>query len=126
VPPRMSCLIATPRTGSWLLANLLSATGLADEPREFFRRDFVRTFSHKLGSDSREITVEYLNAIFATASVEPRVFSIKLQPYDFTRLSIALEAIPGKARWADLVASWLPDPRYVHLTRRNSARQAIS
>ena len=93
---------------------------------KFFRRDFVRAFSHKLGSDIREITIEYLNAIFATASVEPGVFSVKLQPYDFTRLSIALEAIPGKARAADLVASWLRDPRYVDLTRRNSARQAIS
>ena len=123
----MSCLIATtPRTGSWLLADLLSATGLAGEPQEFFRQDFVRTFSHNLGLDTREITAEYLNGIFASASVETDVFSVKLQPYDFTRLLSALEAMPGEARGADLVASWLPNPRYVHLTRRNSARQAIS
>jgi 2'-hydroxyisoflavone reductase len=127
VRPRASCLIATtPRTGSWLLADLLSLTGLAGEPQEFFRQDFVRTFSHKLGLETREITVQYLSGIFATASAKTGVFSVKLQPYDFTRLLSALEAMPGEARGADLVASWLPDPRYIHLTRRNSARQAIS
>jgi LPS sulfotransferase NodH len=123
----MSCLITTtPRTGSWLLADLLYSTGLVGQPQEFFRQDFVRAFSRKLGLSTREITPRYLEGIFGSASPATGVFSAKLQPYDFTRLLGALHTMSPDRVDAPLVEWWLPDPRYVHLARRDRSRQAIS
>jgi 2'-hydroxyisoflavone reductase len=130
--PRASCLIATtPRTGSWLLADLLAATGLVGPAQEFFRRDFVRTFSGKLGLPDNDITAEYIGGIFASAPPETGVFGVKLQPNDFTRLRTALrtmtaEAGEGEMTTAELISRWLPNPRYIHLSRRDVGRQALS
>jgi LPS sulfotransferase NodH len=125
--PLLSCLIATtPRTGSWLLADLLAAIGLVGQPQEFFRQDFVKTFSRKLGLDTTEITAAYLDGIFASASPGTGVFSAKLQPFDFTRLRSALSELTPELQGADLISRWIPDPRYIHLTRRDRGRQAIS
>lgn len=132
--PQTSCLIATtPRTGSWLLADLLTATGLVGPPQEFFRPDFVRTFSRKLGLPENDITTEYIRGIFASAAPETGVFGAKLQPNDFIRLQSALRTMeagenPGQhdGTSAELIARWLPNPRYVHLSRRDVGRQALS
>jgi 2'-hydroxyisoflavone reductase len=134
IVPLMSCLITTtPRTGSWLLADLLAATGLVGQPQEFFRQDFVRTFSRRLGLPTREITEGYLRGIFSSTAADTGTFSVKLQPYDFERLTAALRELPdpsgsaeGQAGTADLVARWLPNPRYVHLSRADTGRQAMS
>ena len=43
--PRKSCVICTtPRTGSWLLAEALLATGLAGRPEEYLRPDWFAHF----------------------------------------------------------------------------------
>lgn len=128
--PLTSCLVVTtPRTGSWLLSDLLVGTGLAGEPQEYFRQDFVNTLSKKYDLGPPEITAKYINTIIGSSTAPSGIFSAKIQPHDFTRLLAGIRAIPGtdpEESNGALIERWFPHPRYVHLTRRDTGRQAIS
>lgn len=134
-PPRRSCLIATsPRTGSWLLSDLLSKTDLVGRPDEYFRLDFAKEIARDLELDTKGLSRAYLEGIVAGTATADGVFSAKIHPHHFDRLLKALRAAErdGKKAAGDgddeaaMVARWFPDPRYVYLKRRDHRRQAIS
>jgi trehalose 2-sulfotransferase len=128
--PRMSCLIAaTPRTGSWLLADALDRTGVAGHPDEYFRPEWRELWSRDWGLDPKCPYLKYVSAAVASGTTANGIFSVKLHWYQFEALAralLALRAAPARQTASAAVAAQFPDARYVHLCRRDTARQAIS
>lgn len=120
--PATTYFICTlPRSGSWLLAESLEQTELAGRPREYFARKFL---------DEAEIASGYshtLTRIIEQGTTPNGVFGVKLHWHQF---EFAPEVIwpgaDGSMPVAVLLEEQFPNLRYVWLTRRNKARQAIS
>ena len=131
---------ATPRSGSTLLCALLDGTGVAGRPQEFFER-----LAHSgLPRQPREYfeRVEDPNLLELLAPTDPGtadpgdpipqaladgttdngVFAAKLM---WTHLLDLAERL-GRAADAALLRERFPDPRYVHVTRRDKIAQAVS
>ena len=126
--PNLSCLIATmPRSGSWLLAEILWNSALVGEPHEYFRPDFVELWAAEWALPPKPSIRRYIDAAMAWTQSANGVFAAKLHWYqlDWLTRTIAAEAGLDAGSAVDL-ADWFPDPRYVLLRRRNTARQAIS
>src|ERR1700678_1547555 len=121
----------TPRLGSWYLCDHLTQTGRVGVIQEYFHVNYVAALSQELGLTSTGITGEYIDRIRRTAAGENGVFGAKIHWLQMNQLVTALRHIhPALARAGaaapDLIESSLPDARYVYLTRRDKARQAIS
>jgi trehalose 2-sulfotransferase len=77
-------IAATPRSGSTLLCDLLSATGVAGEPQSYYRRedieDYVRTWGlsspDAIGDEAFERA--YLEAVRRAGAGETGVFGLRL------------------------------------------------
>jgi trehalose 2-sulfotransferase len=131
---------ATPRSGSTLLCALLDGTGVAGRPQEFFER-----LAHSgLPRQPREYfeRVEDPNLLELLAPTDPGtpdpgdpipqaladgttdngVFAAKLM---WTHLLDLAERL-GRPADAALLRERFPDPRYVHVTRRDKIAQAVS
>ena len=113
------------RSGSTLLSQLLADTGIAGAPKEHF--------FHNIGPDKPrgDIIPDYrafLERVLAADTTPNGVFGSKVGGgywNDFVRRLRAvdgLEDLPLKAA----LDSLFPDLRYLHLTRRNKVRQAVS
>lgn len=126
--PTTTCFIATtPRSGSWLLAEILGNTGRLGEPHEYFRPDFVPLWSGEWNLDRPQNITQYIDAAIACTRSANGVFAAKVHWYQLVWLTKALATEAGlpPEPLVDL-AGWFPDPRYVMLRRRDKARQAIS
>ncbi len=131
---------ATPRSGSTLLCALLDGTGVAGRPQEFFER-----LAHSgLPRQPREYFegVEDPRLLELLAPTDPGtpdpgdpipqalaegttpngVFAAKLM---WTHL-LDLAGRLGRPADAALFAGRVPEPRYVHVTRRDKVAQAVS
>lgn len=128
--PIVSCFIATfPRSGSWFLAEGLANTGLAGIPNEYFRPDFTSLWSAEWGLADGIPYRSYVEAAKRLTVSANGVFSAKLHWYQFAWLCRQLRAQDGQREAesaAKTMARWFPDPRYVFLWRRDTARQAVS
>jgi len=125
-----SCVIAcTPRTGSWLLSEALHNTGLLGRPEEYFRPDHTHLWARRWGLGRGRPYDRFIAAAVAFGTTENGIFSVKLHRYQFVWLLERLHEIPGiPPEWgeAEVLALAIPRPRYVFLTRRAKARQAVS
>jgi trehalose 2-sulfotransferase len=134
VPPptkvTTSCVIAAlPRSGSWLLAEALNNTGLAGQPEEYFRSDITRVWSGRWNLPDRSSYGRYIEAARRFSTTPNGVFSVKLHWYQFAWFLEQMRLLEGEddsRRDPELVAKWLPNPRYILLLRRDKPRQAIS
>jgi LPS sulfotransferase NodH len=152
VRPHSSYVICTcPRSGSWLLAEGLLATGLAGRPEEYFRPDWHRRhqetgylrYQHRLHgkdpwppdprprgdapADSGVGDQQFLEAVADLGTSPNGVFGMKVHWNQLERAWARLS--PGNHRGpasADLFASWLPEPKFVYLRRRDELRRAVS
>lgn len=128
-PVRTSCVItATPRTGSWLLSAALHATELAGAPEEYFQVENVPSLKVDLGLKPSAPLEAYLARVVAYSTTPNGVFSTKLHWSQFEWLLYQYRTRHPEDPAADheLVARWFPNPRYVHMQRRDTARQAVS
>jgi LPS sulfotransferase NodH len=125
-----SCIIcADPRSGSWLLADLLDQTEVAGRPEEYFRPDHKQYWAKEWGISAKSPVSQYIGNALAHTSTDNGVFSVKLHWYQLEWLINQLRALPGADRagpGAALIGQWLPQPHYVHLHRADTVRQAIS
>jgi trehalose 2-sulfotransferase len=122
-------LCCVPRSGSWLLADLLEQTDVAGRPEEYFRPDYREQWSQEWGIPPEGPYSRYVAAALANTSTDNGVFGVKTHWYQLEWFASQLRALPGAGRDASaaaLVERWLPHPRYVHLFRDDTVRQAIS
>ena len=119
-------ICSLPRSGSWLLAAGLEATGLSGHPEEFFRRELRRVYTRRWGIPYGASATRYAAAALADATGSNGVAGIKIHWQDFAPLveSLRREGRTGTDR--ELVESVLPGVRWVHLVRRDRLKQAIS
>jgi trehalose 2-sulfotransferase len=118
-----------PRSGSWLLADLLEQTDVAGRPEEYFRPDYRKQWSEEWGIPPEGPYSRYIATALANTSTDNGVFGVKTHWYQLEWFASELREIPGSdadATEAALVEQWLPDPHYVHLYRDDTVRQAIS
>jgi len=119
MPKQSYFICATPRTGSNLLCEALWATGIAGHPIEHFL-----SFG-KVISPSH--SVERLGATYIEGSSENGVFGTKVMAEYFSTIIDHLRAIGGEtAPVGQLLANFFPNLRYIHVSRKDKIRQAIS
>lgn len=125
-----SCVIAcTPRSGSWLLSEALHNTGLLGQPEEYFRPDHIHLWARRWGLRRGGSYDRFVAAAVAFGTTDNGIFSVKLHRYQFVWLLERLRELPwisADSAEAEVLASAIPRPRYVFLTRRSKARQAVS
>jgi LPS sulfotransferase NodH len=117
------------RTGSTLLEEALTATGLAGRPRSYFNR--AAHFNPRMqrllkGAQDDD---KYLDRVIAAATTPNGVFGAKVHWAHFLNLVEKTQAPPdgrGPESITARLAKRLPDLRYVHLVRKNKVARAIS
>lgn len=154
--PTCSYLVcATPRSGSTLLCEALTNTGLAGHPKEFFealratglpRRpqeyftgvddpeisailgDFSRLDDAPIALQGAEYYADYLAHVLEDGTTPNGVFGAKVMWGYFGDFTDNLRDIPAykELPTPDLLARIFPDLRYIHVSRNNRVRQAIS
>jgi LPS sulfotransferase NodH len=115
-------ICGTPRSGSTLFAEALEATGLAGRPREFFDKGFEPFWFENLGITSPG---EYFDKILEAGTTPNGVFGAKLLWYQTEHLALRLGK-PLADIGEDVLAKTFPNLRYIWITRRDKARQAVS
>jgi LPS sulfotransferase NodH len=103
---------ALPRSGSSLLCELLFSTGRAGAPGEFFDPAMMKRFRERWGTESFE---DYLGALRARKTGPNGVLGFKAHVFQLET------AFPDH-----LLEQAFPGLRYVHISRRDRLRQAIS
>lgn len=115
-------LAATPRTGSFLLAEALESTGIAGRPKEYFEVSFDAFWMKELGaSDDRD----FFDKVLKAGTTPNGVFGAKVHWFQFEFLKTKLaRAYPGEEQ--DLLDRVFPGLRFLFLVRRDKVRQAVS
>jgi LPS sulfotransferase NodH len=138
-PPRRTLLICTvPRSGSTLLGEALHFAGGLGCPLEYFHRGFQPDFVERWNA---ETLTDYIRAVHRWRTDPTGVLSVKLFWSDIEALAAELEptrfaALAGHQpdevdagtyrEIAALLDPIFPDPRFVHLERKDRVRQAVS
>ena len=154
--PRISYLVcATPRSGSTLLCEALTNTGLAGHPKEYFEalketglprspRDYFKKTSNPellnlIGNYARGDNVspvltgfasytDYLDHVLEEGTTPNGVFGAKLMWGYLEDFLLYLRDIPAYKELPvpQLFATLFPNLHYIHISRRDKVRQAIS
>ncbi len=124
-PHKSYFICFTARSGSTLLAQLLTDTGLAGHPKEHFYHNIAP--ENPRGDDIPDYRA-YLERALSADTSPNGVFGSKVGGgvwRDFARRLGGIdgcEDLPIRAA----LDRFFPDLRYLHLTRRNKVRQAVS
>jgi LPS sulfotransferase NodH len=131
ITPSATYIICTnPRSGSSLLSDGLASTSLAGNPREWL--NILEEQQHRarwrMDHSSDLSFPAYLDVARAESTTSNGISGIKLHYYQFAELLRKTEAIRNLRGLtaAQLMSQLFPQPRYLWLTRRDKARQAIS
>ena len=124
--PHTSYLICgTPRSGSFLLCEALKNTGLAGTPEEYFWRGDELAWRERWGVATY---AEYVAAAIRQGTTGNGMFGAKVMWgywHDFTgklRTVEGNESLPVP----EILARTFPRLHYIHMTRRDRVRQAVS
>jgi len=131
--PTSYILCATPRSGSTLLCDLLTSTGVAGKPHSYYRTvdalDWAESWGvpppHRLENAAFESA--YLAAVIQEGTAGTGVIGLRIMWSSVDDASRRLDAIEGDhadiaARFAKAFRSTL----YIHLSRQDKLAQAIS
>ncbi len=116
---------ATPRTGSYFLCDLLTATGVAGRPTEYLLPGYRKLRTQEWGSKDY---VEYHEHTLAADTTPNGVFGTKVhgaQMLLFLRLATGKPWLCYEDRHA-VVEKWFPNPTYVWIRRRDRVAQSVS
>jgi LPS sulfotransferase NodH len=110
------------------LAEGMEDTGLCGIPREYFREDYEGIYRREWDVPPNVSHRDYVSAVVGAGTTPNGTFGVKLHWGHFARLLDLCRANSGVADTtaSEVIRSVFPNPRYVYLTRRNKARQAIS
>jgi LPS sulfotransferase NodH len=112
---------ATPRTGSSLLCEGLSATGVAGVPNEVFAPDFRAMWRKQWRLDESVGMGAYVEAALRHATSSNGVTALKIQWMHVAPLARELGS-PG----GDVLSRLLPGAKFVNVVRRDRLAQALS
>jgi LPS sulfotransferase NodH len=129
VTPRRCCLIATtPRSGSWFLAEALDATGLVGEPQEYFGWEVFEHWSEEFGLGIDASQIRFIEEALAYGTTPDGIFSAKMHWSQVTRFvqRVRQQAGDWPRSAGAILKAFFPDLHCVHLSRADTARQAIS
>lgn len=137
--PRQCLVVCShPRSGSTLLGEVIHAAGSWGTPLEYFHRGFRPALAARWQAPTLP---EYVRALHRWRTDPTGRMSIKLFWPDLVELAheadpaafpelLAQEADATPAQvyldLAGLLETFLPEPRFVHLVRRDRVRQAVS
>jgi trehalose 2-sulfotransferase len=113
----------TPRCGSWLLCGLLTSTGVAGRPHEWFWRETEDANRRAWGVSGFP---EYLARVREAGTTPNGVFGSKLMWAQVEGLLARLEEAGESAPHAALIAQDFPNPRFIWIQREDLAAQAVS
>jgi LPS sulfotransferase NodH len=122
-------ICTNPRSGSWLLSDGLISTGVAGTPREWFNANEEQQPRWWNTEPSGALAfADYMQCVVDEATTPNGVCGIKVHFAQLAGLTEQLTSIEG---YQDLAASAalaavFPGLRYIWLTRRDKARQALS
>lgn len=123
-------LCATPRSGTTLLCDLLTETGIAGRPASYFREEDEADWARKFGlpaAGPSDIGAAYLDAVRAHGSAGTGVFGCRIMWESLSGLLDRLGALgQGLAGDAPRIARVFGPTLYVHLTRADKVAQAVS
>lgn len=126
-------ICGTPRTGSTLLCDLLTATGGAGAPDSFFGARFIDWWAEQWGVPARETLGEpefskvYLDAAIRVGKGGSGMFGLRLMRENVDDLDRFIDRVfpglsPGRARFERAFGRI----RYLHLRREDKLAQAVS
>jgi LPS sulfotransferase NodH len=125
LPVKSYLICAIPRTGSYLLCDSLSATGVAGRPNEYFSPAYQGHWSKVWETKSY---TQYLDRVVDTTTTPNGIAGVKTHPWQFD--SFSRQATGRRpvfyAERPAVLAQWFPNLQYVWLRRRNKLQQAIS
>jgi LPS sulfotransferase NodH len=148
--PLLAYLVcATPRSGSTLLCELLTSTGVAGRPAEYFEelratslprqaREYFSGFDDpvvdhlpKLISGTPERPEDFearFDRVLREGTTPNGVFAAKLMWGYLPDFAARIKRLPGHERrgTAEAIAALLPGVRYVRVVRRDKVAQAVS
>lgn len=117
-------VLASNRSGSTLLCNLLAQTNVSGKPGEFLGDWEGSLFRDYNMPDFRQ----YLQRIRSEFTTENGVFGVKAMGADLLQCCERLEAFPeykGRSH-AEKIRAFFPNMKFIYLTRRHKVEQAIS
>jgi LPS sulfotransferase NodH len=125
MPVKSYMICAIPRTGSYLLCDMLRATGVAGTPNEYFSDSYQKPWSARWGTSDYE---SYLRRIVELGTTPNGILGVKSHPWQFNHFA-RQAAGRGPVQFVErpaILERWFPDLHYVWLRRRDRLRQAIS
>jgi trehalose 2-sulfotransferase len=126
--PLLSCVVAsTPGTGSSFLCRGLARTGIVGQPDEYIDRSLYRSLATQWGyaEKGQPATTRVERAMLHTATPNG-VFALHAHWYDFALLLRTIRNTAGSDDLLGHVDRLLASPRYVHVSRGDTAAQALS
>ena len=126
-------IAATPRSGSTLLCDLLSGTGIAGRPHSYYRRQDISWRAQEWGVPSLDLIGPeaferaYLEAVLRAGIAGTGMFGLRLMWPTVPELAARLSVIqPDGLDDAARFQSAFGKPLYVHLSRADKVLQAVS
>jgi LPS sulfotransferase NodH len=113
----------TPRCGTWLLCGLLTSTGVAGRPHEWFWRNTEDANRRAWGVSDFP---EYLARVREAGTTPNGVFGSKLMWAQVEELLPRLKQADDSASHAALIAQHFPSPHFIWVQREDIAAQAVS
>lgn len=126
--PKLSYLVcATARSGSSLLCDLLSQTGVAGYPAEYFTPPNYAIACEKWGLTSPSFS-DYLKRTIETCTTPNGVFGTKVFVFNVSQSRFQeLPEFQGRSlNTPELMSEIFPNLHYIWITRRDKIRQAVS
>jgi trehalose 2-sulfotransferase len=127
--PTASYLICClPRSGSWLMADGLKATGVAGVPEEYYWDEFHEDYLGKWGYPHIGTYDDFLAFSQKVGTTPNGVFGAKMHWEELCQLDSNLRTLPRTAGRCtfELLTEYFPALRFVYLRRQDKVRQAIS
>jgi len=126
-------ICTSPRSGSTLLCDILSKSGVAGKPDSHFHRPDVSAWAnyvgleHGNGEDEQNVLNEVFRRIIAKGRADTGVFGLRLQRHSFDYFMEKLDVLhPGLPSDAERFRAMFGRTLFVHLTRTDKVDQAVS
>ena len=118
-------ICSLPRSGSWLLAQALDRTGVAGHAREYLRPELERRYAAEWGVAAPDVD-GFTRGMLRGGTTANGVFALKVHWHDCMRYVASARGAGRLGSDADVLRAMLPAPRFVHIVRRDTLRQAVS